>query len=163
MISLVYNVLNGYSPPSAYLPASVMLPPRRLDLLMNQAVQLQVDKCPFHYVDKNLSTFSLLTDHICPRSAIAISISIIHPHTYHTLTLTTPSHLPHPHTYHAFTLTTPLLSLFHRHHFPSETVHTLREHTDEVWFVRFSHDGTQLATGSKDGQVIIWRVQVLLT
>ena len=49
---------------------------------MNQAVQLQVDKCPFHYVDKNLSTFSLLTDHICPRSAIAISISIIHPHTY---------------------------------------------------------------------------------
>ena len=69
---------------------------------MNQAVQLQVDKCPFHYVDKNLSTFSLLTDHICPRSAIAISISIIHPHTY--LTLTTPSHLPLLHTYHALAI-----------------------------------------------------------
>ena len=50
--------------------------------------------------------------------------------------------------------------LFHRSHFPSETVHTLRAHNEEVWFVQFSHNGSHLASGSKDGNIIIWSVQV---
>ena len=52
---------------AAFLPASVMLPPRRLHQLLLQAVQLQVDRCPFHYVEQNIQEFSLLTDHICAR------------------------------------------------------------------------------------------------
>jgi len=47
---------------------------------------------------------------------------------------------------------------FARDMFPSETVQTLTDHVDEVWFCRFSPDGKRLATGSKDGSLIIWRI-----
>uniref|UniRef100_H2ZDE3 WD repeat-containing protein 26 n=1 Tax=Ciona savignyi TaxID=51511 RepID=H2ZDE3_CIOSA len=45
-----------------------------------------------------------------------------------------------------------------RHHFPSITTQVLSDHCDEVWFCCFSHDGSMLATGSKDSCVIIWDV-----
>lgn len=41
---------------------------------------------------------------------------------------------------------------------PSETTQILTEHRDEVWYCQFSNDGTHLATGSKDGTIIIWDV-----
>lgn len=43
-----------------------------------------------------------------------------------------------------------------RDDFPLKTVLELRHHKDEVWFLRFSHDGTKLATTSKDGTVVIY-------
>lgn len=52
---------------TAFLPASVMLPPRRLRQLLSQAVQLQVDRCPFHYVEQSTTEYCLLTDHMCSR------------------------------------------------------------------------------------------------
>ncbi|KAJ8947528.1 hypothetical protein NQ318_005005 [Aromia moschata] len=42
--------------------------------------------------------------------------------------------------------------------FPMYTVQILNDHCDEVWFCQFSPDGTKLATGSKDTNVIIWDV-----
>ncbi|ETE66207.1 WD repeat-containing protein 26, partial [Ophiophagus hannah] len=83
-----------------YLPPSVMLPPRRLQNLLRQAVELQRDRCLYHNtkLDNNLESVSLLIDHI------------------------------------------------------------LTEHCNEVWFCKFSNDGTKLATGSKDTTVIIWQV-----
>ncbi|XP_066551240.1 WD repeat-containing protein 26 isoform X3 [Amia ocellicauda] len=71
-----------------YLPPSVMLPPRRLQTLLRQAVELQRD----------------------------------------------------------------------RKQFPCYTQQILTEHCNEVWFCKFSNDGTKLATGSKDTTVIIWQV-----
>ena len=56
---------------TAFLPASVMLPPRRLRQLLSQAVQLQVDRCPFHYIEQSTTDYSLLTDHMCSRCVIA--------------------------------------------------------------------------------------------
>lgn len=47
-----------------------------------------------------------------------------------------------------------------RSEFPSETVHILTEHSDEVWYLAFSRDGSRLASGAKDGQVVIWDMQV---
>ncbi|KAJ3204032.1 hypothetical protein HDU82_006132 [Entophlyctis luteolus] len=53
------------------------------------------------------------------------------------------------------------ISLVHDHEcdrslFPTETVHVLELHTDEVWFVAFSPDSKYLASASKDMSVIIW-------
>ncbi|KAG2327011.1 hypothetical protein Bca4012_035939 [Brassica carinata] len=41
---------------------------------------------------------------------------------------------------------------------PSKTVQTLVGHTDEVWFLEFSHNGKYLASSSKDNSAIIWEI-----
>ncbi|XP_053314982.1 WD repeat-containing protein 26 [Spea bombifrons] len=96
-----------------YLPPSVMLPPRRLQTLLRQAVELQRDRCLYHNtkLDNSLDSVSLLMDHVCSRKQ-----------------------------------------------FPCFTQQVLTEHCNEVWFCKFSNDGTKLATGSKDTTVIIWQV-----
>ena len=48
-----------------------------------------------------------------------------------------------------------------RENFPCQSSQVLTDHTDEVWFCRFSPDGTKLATGSKDGTLIIWAVDLV--
>jgi len=48
-----------------------------------------------------------------------------------------------------------------RENFPCHSSQVLTDHTDEVWFCRFSPDGTKLATGSKDGTLIIWAVDLV--
>jgi WD40 repeat protein len=40
--------------------------------------------------------------------------------------------------------------------FPLQTQLELRTHSDEVWFVEFSHNGTMLATAGKDGLVVVY-------
>ena len=47
-----------------------------------------------------------------------------------------------------------------RQTFPCVTIQTLTEHSDEVWFCKFSPDGTKLATGSKDGYLHIYDVDM---
>lgn len=43
---------------------------------------------------------------------------------------------------------------------PSQTLQVLREHSGEVWFLQFSHNGKYLASSSSDRSVIIWEVNV---
>jgi WD40 repeat protein len=55
------------------------------------------------------------------------------------------------------------LTLFSDHNcgrtqLPSETVQVLHAHSDEVWFVQFSHRGKYLASSSKDQTAIVWEV-----
>lgn len=54
---------------AAYLPPSVMLPPRRLQTLLKQAVELQRERCLYHNtkLDSGLDSVSLLLDHGCSR------------------------------------------------------------------------------------------------
>lgn len=40
--------------------------------------------------------------------------------------------------------------------FPSKMTIDLQHHTDEVWFLQFSHDGTKLASASKDRMIYIY-------
>ncbi|KAK6116332.1 hypothetical protein DH2020_049959 [Rehmannia glutinosa] len=47
-----------------------------------------------------------------------------------------------------------------RDHIPSQTLQILQEHSDEVWFLQFSHNGKYLASSSGDCLVIIWEVTV---
>lgn len=46
-----------------------------------------------------------------------------------------------------------------RDDFPLDTVCELDRHSDEVWFLSFSNDGTRLATASKDKLVVIYETQ----
>jgi len=46
-----------------------------------------------------------------------------------------------------------------RDDFPLDTVCELDKHTDEVWFIQFSNDGTRLATASRDSLVVIYETQ----
>ena len=45
---------------------------------------------------------------------------------------------------------------------PTETRFILREHSDEIWFVQFSHSGHKLASGCKDGKIIIYDFSAIL-
>jgi WD40 repeat protein len=47
--------------------------------------------------------------------------------------------------------------------FPGKTTTILEVHSDEVWNVAWSHDGTRLASASKDKTAIIWRIGVSWT
>lgn len=118
-----------------FLPASVMLPPRRLlvfytqitiisssfyidtfiiisDTLIKQSIDWQTEKCPHHNASVSWNeNLSLVVDHMCSNES-----------------------------------------------FPSVLRETMTDHTDEVWFCSFSPDGTKLATGSKDQTLIIWDV-----
>jgi WD repeat-containing protein 26 len=43
-----------------------------------------------------------------------------------------------------------------RSDFPLHPEYELNQHSDEVWYVEFSHDGSKLASASKDHSVIIY-------
>lgn len=93
------------------LPPTVMIPERRLEHLVEQALVLQRDACFFH--NSMNEEMSLYTDHRCGRDQI-----------------------------------------------PSRTLQVLQAHTDEVWFLQFSHNGKYLASSSNDKSAIIWEVDV---
>lgn len=43
-----------------------------------------------------------------------------------------------------------------RNDFPLQVTHDLNQHSDEVWYCEFSHDGTKLVTAGKDHTVLIY-------
>ena len=53
------------------------------------------------------------------------------------------------------------LFLFFRDQLPSFTTQVLNKHCDEVWYCKFSPNGTKLATGSKDGTLCVWDVDLV--
>lgn len=57
----------------SYLPASVMLPPKRLRTLLRQAVELQTERCSHHDMawETSIDSVSLLSDHNCSNNADA--------------------------------------------------------------------------------------------
>ncbi|KAL6068390.1 Transducin family protein / WD-40 repeat family protein [Balamuthia mandrillaris] len=90
-----------------FISADVLLPERRLETLVVQALELQKGTCLHHNTTDN--SISLFEDHFCPRDKI-----------------------------------------------PSKAKHELKQHTDEVWFLQFSHGGKFLASASRDKTAIIW-------
>eukprot|EP00850_Spirogloea_muscicola_P018871 SM000177S03204 [mRNA] locus=s177:210935:220262:- [translate_table: standard] len=94
----------------ALIPPSILIPERRLEKLVEQALQAQREHCELHNTFEE--AFSLFADHKCGRDEI-----------------------------------------------PSRTSLVLDAHTDEVWYLQFSHDGKRLASASKDQSVIIWEIE----
>lgn len=60
----------------AYLPPNVMLPPRRLNSLLKQAVEYQAERCSCHDVAwrTDLDNVSLLMDHDCGADNVSIPL-----------------------------------------------------------------------------------------
>jgi WD40 repeat protein len=86
-----------------------MVPGKRLEHLVEKALDAQCDACLFHNtLDSDLSLYS---DHNCGKDQIAF-----------------------------------------------ETLQVLEAHTDEVWFLQFSHRGKYLASSSKDQTAMVWEV-----
>jgi len=118
-----------------FLPASIMLPPKRLQTLLNQAAEFQIERCLYH----NRSSFASLADS-------PFSLPPPPPETDPTAAAT-------------FKIDPSFLSVDHqcsKEDFPCETIQTLADHCEEVWYTKWSPDGRRLATGSKDNTVIIW-------
>ncbi|RUO96419.1 hypothetical protein BC936DRAFT_142066 [Jimgerdemannia flammicorona] len=111
-----------------YISPSIMVPERRLETLLKQAMTLQLKNCLYHNSEDEPIT--LFSDHACDRYGVRRA--------------------------HLGVLLVGLTQ------FPCVTTHVLEQHTDEVWYVAFSHDGRYLASVSKDKSVIIWSMEVCL-
>lgn len=48
-----------------------------------------------------------------------------------------------------------------RENFPLEVAAELHQHTSEIWFIAFSHDGTRLVSCGAEGTALIWDMQTL--
>lgn len=117
----------------AFLPPSIMLPSRRLMSLLHQAAELQTERCLYHNSSGpiELDASCLAVDHQASLSLVFEMNPLLHPR----------------------------FSLWlqcSKDNFPHETIQVLNDHSEEVWFCRFSPDGLKLATGSKDLTLIIW-------
>ncbi|ACO64831.1 predicted protein, partial [Micromonas commoda] len=87
----------------------VLVPPARLETLVEQALEYQMDKCQFH--NAPAKPLTLYKNYSCGKEQL-----------------------------------------------PIKTVQRLAAHADEVWHLAFSHDGKRLASGSKDGSVVVYDV-----
>jgi WD40 repeat protein len=67
----------------SFLPPNVMLPPRRLEALLHQAIEFQCDKCSFHnFKEKSsIDSWSFLRDHACSKEDFpTVTLQIINDH-----------------------------------------------------------------------------------
>jgi len=67
----------------SYLPPNIMLPPHRLEDLLNQAITYQCEKCPYHNCvnTESLDSWSFLKDHVCSKEEFpSVTLQIINDH-----------------------------------------------------------------------------------
>ncbi|KAH9602383.1 hypothetical protein KSS87_016831 [Heliosperma pusillum] len=169
------------------LPPSIMVPARRLEQLVEQALTLQRGTCIFH--NSSDQEMSLYADHHCGKNNIPTHTSQIRmfPDSCKSYNLHLVRHLGfvtsdsydvfeflpgcghEPH--HTYALSQRIEDGFNFKSAPTFGDRTglnddgkriafniLEGHQDEVWFLQFSHKGRYLASASNDRSAIIWEV-----
>jgi len=119
----------------AYFPPTVLLPPRRLERLVLQALQQQVSHCTYHNTAAGHTLAKGSGTPLFQKASEVPSLSEV-------AGATGPLYQDH---------SCPSTG------FPLHLRATLCEHTDEVLVAVFSPDGSMLASGSKDGALIVWQ------
>ncbi|VAI13753.1 unnamed protein product [Triticum turgidum subsp. durum] len=113
------------------LPPAVMVPERRLENIVEQALTVQREAC---YLHNSIDGLSLYVDHHCGRDQIP------------SRTLQVGKRI------HQIQVNVEEIFLYEK------KIDVLREHGDEVWFLQFSNNGKYLASSSNDKSAIIWKV-----
>lgn len=127
-----------------YISPSVMVPENRLETMLKQAIEMQVVNCFYH--DNRNTSSTLYSDHICQKYVhpVQAQSSFFMMVVVSTLMLTMDL----------------ILIPLHRSGIPTVSRRVLESHTNEVWYISFSHNGKYLASASADRRVIIWNLEV---
>ena len=142
----------------AYLPATIMLPPKRLLTLLNQAAEFQTERCLYH--NKSISTNSVFDTAATSFNDIAMSSTgkeIFVENLYFLIVVkyhwSIISKLIKIICFKGSNFTSPCLldasylAVDHqcsKQDFPCDTIQVLSDHCEEVWFCKFSPDGRKL-------------------
>ncbi|KAJ1915316.1 hypothetical protein IWQ60_008481 [Tieghemiomyces parasiticus] len=134
----------------AHIPAQMMVPPRRLEQLLDRAVQFQNLNCPFHSGEDD---YTLLTDHQC--NPLRFPQESIHSFESHTDEVWLLAFSPNG----AFLAsgskdyTICIWDIEHK-----VLLHQLRGHEKALASMAWSPDSNQLLTGGHDHRVRLWNI-----
>jgi WD40 repeat protein len=166
-----------------YIPPLILLPPKRLTTLLNQAIQLQEERCPLHI--KQEDDYNNEIDHTgsMATTSAAINGDANNRIDFNSTTTTSENTMQQTNGHNISSSLASLASssssilnnnvsnvnctryfdLKQDHvcsadRFPLMSRQELDNHKTEVWYCKFSNDGTKLATGGLGGKVKIWQV-----
>ena len=143
----------------AYLPAAIMLPPKRLMTLLNQAAEFQTERCLYHNKSVPVNNlFDVTTNHYSDATLSSTGMLHLFENFLFNPLLTirlsrARSFLQSEIVNHFITgafstsaclLDPSYLAVDHqcsKQDFPCETIQTLTDHCEEVWYCQFSPDG----------------------
>ncbi|KNC96976.1 uncharacterized protein SPPG_09504 [Spizellomyces punctatus DAOM BR117] len=132
-----------------HIPSAIMIPERRLDILLDQAIQLQKMNCLYHNVSEEST--SLYVDHSCDRNRFpCITTHIFEEHADEVWFLA----FSHDGNYLASAskdMTAVIWSVGEW-----KLVHILAGHTNAISFLAWSPDDSLLLTGSNDNSLKVW-------
>ena len=136
-----------------FLPLHIMLPPKRLERLLDQAMRLQLSNCLYHC--RNDGAYTLLRDHNCNRNEFpkhCISVLKLHQDEVWSIQFSPDGR------YLASASKDKHIILWRCDTW--ESIHTLAGHEDAVSFITWNPHGTMLASCGNDCKVIIWDTQL---
>lgn len=128
-----------------FISPAVMVPENRLETMLKQAVDHQIKNCFYH--DNRNTSKSLYSDHVCDKY---VRFSYISNACF--------CYLPQYACWQCSQLIH--VRIKYRTGIPTVTRQVLERHTNEVWYISFSHDGKYLASASADSKIIIWNLEV---
>lgn len=136
----------------SFLPSHIMLPPKRLERLLDQALKLQLANCLYHC--RSDGTYTLLRDHVCNRNEFPRHCTqILKHHQDEVWCIQFSSNGK----YLASASKDKQIIIWNCETWTQ--LYVLKGHEDSVSFLAWSPDGSLLATCGNDCRVILWDIK----